>query len=200
VPGINDHIARQYFDYQPMNSYTNDNGGHGEECARAPSTWEVTREIEYGFGEFSDDVRRTTLRLFCPECGAVQFHSTDPEHGLALAREFTTAAQIGYGSAPVKLAGLFLWPGPLQPYGEKNGPETYFVTTTDVRPSSPDMVAGVLGWTRNYSRSNGAVKWFAGIGCHKWGGVERGGGDKFTSRTAAAKWIAAELAAAKADG
>lgn len=192
---LNDHIARQYFGYQPMNDWCTGNAGHGQNCTKG-ANWEVTREIEYGFGESSDDVRRTTLRLFCPECGTVQFHSTDPEYGLDLAREFTTTAQIGYGSAPVKVAGLYLWPGPLMPYSEKNGPETYLVTTDDVRPSSPDMVAGVLGWGRNLERTNGAVRWFAGTGCHKWGGVEKAAPGKFSSRTAAAKWLAAELAAA----
>jgi hypothetical protein len=193
---IQHNIARLYFDYSPMNDYGfADNGGHAKDCTRGPLTWEVTRHIEYAYGDEDGHVRGTSLRLCCPECGAVQFHGTDAEHGLELARRYTTTAQLGFGAAPVRLAGLWLWPGPVASYGnEKLGPESYFATTTDVRPSSPDMVAGSLGWSRNYARVNGAVRWHAGLGCHKWGGIITAAPSHFTSRTAAAKWLAAELA------
>lgn len=182
---IQHHIAKLYFDYEP-------NTGHQPDCSRGPDTWQVARYVEYGFGDQADEIRRTSLRLSCPECGVIEFHTVDGY----VQRQWSSSAELGYGAAPVRLAGLWLWPGPIGPYDRERGPESYFVTTDNVRPSSPEMVAGSLGWSRNYARTNGAVRWHAGLGCHKWGGIVTAAPGPFTSRTAAAKWLAAELAAA----
>lgn len=186
---IMEHIGRQYFSYEPVT-------GHTSECTQGPaSRWEVSTYVEYGFGEEDGDVRHENLRLTCTECSAVRFYRSGyPDYGLGLKIDRTTTDEVGFGSAPERVAGMWLWPGPLATYAEKHGPESYFVTAYKVRPSSPGAVVGIIGWSKNLSRSNGALRWRAGIGCTDWGSIKEAAPDYFTSKTAAAKWVAAQLA------
>lgn len=190
---IRDHIGHQYFGYRPV-------PGHASECTQGPaSRWEVATHVDYGFGEHDREVRRESLRLTCTECGAVRFYGTTPDFGPGLEVDITTTAGLGFGAAPERVAGVWLWPGPLALYAEKHGPESYLVTAYKVRPSSPGAVVGLIGWGRNLARSNGAVRWHAGVGCTEWGSIKEAAPDHFTSKTAAAKWLAGQLESRRGD-
>lgn len=184
-----DHIGRQYFGYEPVS-------GHTDDCTQGPgSKWEVSIYVEYGFGEHDQDVRHENIRLTCTECGAVRYYRTGHEdYGFGLKRDHTSTAEVGFGAAPERVAGVWLWPGPLMEFAEKHGPESYLVTAYKVRPTSPGAVVGLIGWGRNAARINGAIRWHAGLGCTDWGSIKDPAPGPFTSRTAAAKWIAAQLA------
>lgn len=186
---IMESIGRQYFSYEPV-------GGHTNDCTQGPgSRWDVATYIEYGFGDQDQDVRHENIRLTCTECGAVKFYRTGhPDYGPGLKIDRTSTAELGFGAAPERVAGVWLWPGPLALYAEKHGPESYLVTAYKVRPSSPGAVVGLVGWARNLARSNGAIRWYAGLGCTEWGSIKEAAPDHFTSRTAAAKWLAGQLA------
>lgn len=190
---IRNNIGRSYFGYRPV-------PGHTDECSQGPaSRWEVATHVEYRLGDDDQEIRRESLRLTCTECGAVRVYSTNPEFGLGLEVDRTNTAELGYGAAPERVAGVWLWPGPLALYAEKHGPESYLVTAYKVRPSSPGAVVGLIGWGRNLSRSNGAVRWHAGVGCTEWGSIKEEAPDYFTSKTAAAKWLAGQLATRRED-
>lgn len=188
---MSEHISQLYFDYQALN-------GHRDGCTRGPDTWEVARRIEHNpFPKGSEDeIRRTSLRLYCPECGAVQFFRT-PGH---LEREFASSAELGFGSEPERVSGLWLWAGPELLPGAGWGPDAYYVTTHKFRPRRASQVAGVIGQGRASARANAAVRWFAGLGCNDYGGcMQAGPEDGFKTRGGAAKWIAAQLETRRGD-
>jgi hypothetical protein len=176
------HISIQYFDYRPP-------AGHLEGCPRHGSdVWEVTRWQERSF---DDEHRQTVIRLVCSECGVIHLESSSVEPSTST----THAAELGFGSRPVREAGLWLWAGPLIWHGDDRGPTVFFVTSTKSRPRSADDVLGVVGWGLG---QRGGVKWFAGTGYAGWG-VKEACPDKFATRRAAVKWIAAELGIVRGD-
>lgn len=188
---MSEHIATLYFKYETLN-------GHREGCENAPDTWEVTRRIEYRPfpKDDEDEIRETSIRLVCQQCGAVEFFRV-PGH---LERQFATSAELGYGSAPTRLCGLWLWAGPELLPGHGLGPDAYYVTTDRIRPYKPSQVAGVIGQGRRSARANAAVRWFASLGCTDYGSgkvsaAELGADpDGFRTPTAAVKWMAGQLA------
>lgn len=185
------HIAELYFQFETLN-------GHRAECTRGPDTWEVTRRIEYNIfpKDDEDEIRQTSLRLHCPECGAVQFFRS-PGH---LERRLESSARIGFGSAPERLAGLWLWAGPELLPGAGYGPDAYYVTTHKIRPHRPAQVAGVIGQGRSSARANAATRWYASLGCNDYGsGMQAGPEEGFKTRGGAAKWIAGQLETRRGD-
>lgn len=176
------HIAAQYFDYMPA-------AGHLEGCSRLGSdVWEVTRWRDR---TFDDETRQTVIRLVCSECGVIHLEEMPGEPSTST----TSAAELGFGSRPVREAGLWLWAGPVIWHGDDRGPTTFFVTADKVRPRSADDVLGVVGWGLG---QRGGVKWFSGTGYTGYG-VKEAAPDKFSTRRAAAKWIAAELGIMRGD-
>lgn len=181
---MSEHIAVHYLRYEPTT-------GHRDGCTRGPNTWEIARYVEYGFGAHDGEERRTSLRMFCPECKMVQIFSVDGH----LERRFTDAGELGFGSEPERVATLWLWPGAELLRGSGDGPDCYYVTTHKLRPCQPGQIAGVIGQGRRSARANAARRWYAGLGCTEYGTVRQGGPeDGFSSRTAAAKWLAEQLA------
>ena len=180
------HIAQQYFDYQPA-------AGHLEACSRHGSdVWEVTRWQERGLSSsYDDEIRQTVIRLVCQECGVIHSEIITGEP----TTETTSSAVLGFGSRPIREAGLWLWAGPLIWNGDDRGPTTFFVTADKARPRSADDVLGVVGWGLG---QRGGISWFAGTGYTGWGVKEAAPG-KFHTRRGAAKWIAAELGIVRGD-
>jgi hypothetical protein len=172
-------IRTLYFGFRPV-------AGHMPECSRAGTdTWEAT-----GFTHSGPDgeIRETTLRFACHECGVVAFESLD---GPMPSLEFTHATEIGYGSRPERVAGLWLHPGPRVWHGDGRGPCAFYVTQGKDRPREPGDVAGLAGW---HLGKRGGVRWSAGLGLTDHGTVKTAAGQEFTSRRAAVTWIAAQLA------
>jgi hypothetical protein len=178
--GLAQSISSLYFMYQAV-------AGHAEGCPRAGTDlWEATRFTWEGL---DGEIRETTLRFACFECGVVAFEMID---GPVTDRERTHCSQVGFGSKPESVAGLWLHPGPrLSLYGEDPGPLRYLVTLTSDRPRQPDDVAGIVGWTLG---KRGGVHWGAGLGVTDYGTAKRGARQDFGSRRAAVAWIAAQLA------
>jgi hypothetical protein len=174
-------IAALYFGFGPV-------AGHCAGCPReGTDVWEVTRYRRKNFG---GDVRETTLRFACHECGAVLFESFD---GQSTSFETTHGAEAGYGSKPERVLGLWLWPGPRIWHGDERGPTAYYVTRSKERPRVPADVAGMVGW---HTGPRGGVKWAAGLAPTEHGTVKTPSGQDFGSRRAAVAWIAARIGGA----
>jgi hypothetical protein len=172
-------ISGLYFGFGPV-------AGHLPDCPRAGTdVWEVTRHQDRNF---DGEVRRTTFRLACHDCGVVHFQDLD---GPDLSFETTHGTEAGYGSKPEKVLGLWLWPGPRIWHGDSRGPMAYYVTRGKARPRAASDVAGVVGWRTG---PRGGVKWAAGLAPTKHGTVQTPSGQDFGSRRAAVAWIAAQLA------
>jgi hypothetical protein len=179
VSAFGQDIASLYFRYKSA-------AGHMPKCALAGTdTWETTR---FTWSSFDGSKTQTTLRLACGECGAVTFLRFDEEESF----EATHASQVGFGTRPERVAGLWLHPGPLIWRHDDRGPTSFYVTRTKDRPRDPADVAGVVGW---HLGKRGGVRWSAGTGCTAYGSIEVGAGQDFASRRAAVAWIAAALTA-----
>lgn len=171
-------IRHLYFEFRPV-------AGHMAACSRAGTdVWEVTR---YRWLSLHDEVRETVIRYACHECGVVAFESA----GGDMSFEGTSCANVGYASKPVKVARVWLWPGPPIYHGDKNGPTAYYITTVRTRPRDPGDVAGVVGWYLHGPRR--AVRWSAGVGLGPHGGVMTDSGVPHKSRLAAATWVVQNL-------
>jgi hypothetical protein len=175
------HIAKQYFDYRPA-------ADHEPACSRYGSdVWEVTRYQERGLSSTYDyETRQTVIRLVCQECGVIHSEMMPGEPST----ETTSSALLGFGSRPVREAGLWLWAGPLIWNGDDRGPTTFFVTSTKSRPRTADDVLGVVAWGLG---QRGGIRWTCGTGYTGWGCKVAGPEKGFSSRRAAVKWVAAEL-------
>jgi hypothetical protein len=170
------NISSLYFRFRPV-------AGHEPGCPReGTDTWEVTWYVR----DFPRD--ETTIRLACADCGTVAFFAADG----SLSTEHTHASQIGWGSRPDKVAGLWLHAGPPVWYRDDRGPTAYYVTTTPARPSEPGQAAGIVGW---HTGPRGGIRWGAGLDPTDHGTVAVAAGRDFSSRRAAVAWIAAQLAA-----
>lgn len=185
-----DSIRKLYFDFQPAAS-------HGQGCTRADS-WDVTRHLDYGFCSETghwDELREITLRLACPACGVIVFYTLKRQEGVNefYQPSYTSAAAIGWGSAPRRVLGLWLHPGPPIWPGDERGPLSYYLTQAKERPRQPDDCVGVVGW--HLGKRHG-VKWGAGLHPTSDGTVERNSRDQdFATLHAAVRWITQELAA-----
>ena len=168
-----EHISRQYFDYTSA-------AGHEPSCSRyGTDLWEVTCRTDRKFN--CEEIRGIAIRLVCHECGVIHFERSDKE----MSTEITHASQIGFGSAPEKILGLWLWAGPRIWYGDDRGPTMFLVTKTNARPRTFADVIGLVAW--NFTR-RGALRWAAGIGYNGFS-VEKASDQQFASRRAAVRWV-----------
>jgi hypothetical protein len=184
--------------------------GHRPDCAQ-PS-WEVTQQHE-------SDARRTlrggpehacpnedcghsahydkvTVRVLCRSCDTVHLISGE-EH----TSRSTTTASTGYGQAPRKAAGLWLYPGPPLLDWRDAGPGGYLCSLAKVERLTQDDIVGAIGEGRG---ARGATTWSAGA-LPTWnppaaGRADlfptwaRGSGDTtFKTVAAAAKWVKAQV-------
>jgi hypothetical protein len=175
-------ISTLYFGFGPV-------AGHAEDCPHhGTDIWEVTRYRETRFG---GEIRETVIRLACHECGVVHLETIDGEPGTT---ETTSGAEIGYAARPERVAGLWLWPGPRMFYRDEHGPMSFYVTEAKTRPRSPAETVGIVGWGLG---PRGGTRWQAGMGVSGHRTVVVRAEQDFTSRRAAAAWIAGELAAGR---
>ncbi|MFI9311240.1 hypothetical protein [Streptomyces triculaminicus] len=151
---------------------------------------------ECGHGAHYD---RITVRVLCRSCGTVHLISGE-EH----TSRTTTTARTGYGQAPKKVGGLWLYPGPpLLDLREYTSPGAYLCSQEKVDRLSEDDIVGVVSEGRG---KRGGTVWYAAVGPDFKPGAlglpgfaiwAKNSGDKpFTTVAAAAKWVKAEVAAA----
>lgn len=102
-----------------------------------------------------------TVRVVCRSCGIAEVITG--EHNDDTGRSTTRISTLGYGMAPRKVAGLFLWPG--QPWlalgrAATGEPHDFLVTAT--RPAG-DLVtaADVVGQITQSRGQRGGVVWNA---------------------------------------
>ncbi|MEV7953687.1 hypothetical protein ACIO6T_41255 [Streptomyces sp. NPDC087532] len=150
--------------------------------------------------DHANSFTRVTVRIVCRSCGVAELvtgeHTTDTGHSI------TSTTQLGYGLAPRKVAGLFLWAG--EPYltvgrAGSDEPHDFLVTATRVDRVTQGAVVGQI---TQWHGKRGGVIWTAsalpdphgpyghGLGRIRWNRVQEG----FKTVAAAAKWIAASAA------
>jgi hypothetical protein len=171
------NISTLYFAYRPV-------AGHMPSCSRAGTDiWEAA---DFRHENFDGETTEYTFRFACFECGSVAFFrfGTGPD-----TIEGTSAVNIGFGSAPERVLGVWLHPGPRFWHADDRGPAAFYVTLGKDRPRVPADVVGVVGW---HLGKRGGVRWSAGLGCTSHGGVETISEQDFGSRRAAVAWITAQ--------
>lgn len=147
--------------------------------------------------DHGDHFEKTTIRIVCRSCGRAHVLG-----GEIYSESHTTVDRIGYGSTPRKVAGLLLWPG--QPWfragrASHEHPHDFLVTRPGVtRVAESDVVGCIYLWKGKL----GGLTWAAAAvqdpngtfapGKLRWKRVREG----LRTSTAAAKFIAAEVAAA----
>lgn len=183
---LGDSIHSLYFQYHAA-------AWHEPGCPRADtSLWEVTR---YTYENFGGEIKEHKLRMTCTECGVSHFENITGEPD----RRVVHATEIGWGSKPEKVLGLWLWPGPCLWHGEPHGPSAYYITTTPALPREPEQVAGTVSWGLG---PRGAIRWSAGLHLTSHGTVQRNCGaghpNGFRTRRTAVAWVRDELAAEEA--
>jgi hypothetical protein len=166
-------ISLQYFGFRPALRHLGGCARTGSEaCDATVHTWESAdgRSVE------------TTFRLACPDCGAMTFFGFDSE----ASTEFTSSADIGFGSKPERVAGLWLHPGPRLLRGDEHGPAAFYVTRGKDRPRDPADVLGAVAW--HFGPRLG-VKWSAGLGLTERGNAQTRADRDFGSKRAAVNWV-----------
>jgi hypothetical protein len=162
-----------YFRYQPV-------AGHVVGCPhRDTNLWETTR---FTWVSFDGDRTETTIRYACRQCGMVNFEHVDS----AMSFECTHASQVGYGSRPERVLGVWLHPGPRIWHGDERGPMVYLVTASKEPPRRPEDVTGKVAW---FLGPRGGVRWSAGLGCTGHGTVVTAADQNWASRRAAVAWV-----------
>lgn len=127
---------------------------------------------------------RVRVRLLCRDCETV--HLLDGE---GLTQATTTTAATGWGQAPIRASGVWLWPGrPAIPGGD---PSQYLVTRQP-QALTPATLCGII---TGYHDADTSRRWLAGVhpdtdGAHRidalrWRDVARG----FGSVADAVEWI-----------
>jgi hypothetical protein len=185
-------ISRDYFGFRQID--------HPDGCSQPG--WEVQERYETNGAE----VRELVIRIVCPEpkgCGTwhewtselcrVQDPESGEPHG-GLTTRGGPVASIGYGTAPIRCAGMWLHAGPPMLAGED--PEGYLVTETAERPRRWQDVLGVIGQVRSRGRQT-KKRWFAAASLIKaeyalpsWGCRT----EQQTSRIAAVRWVVEQAA------
>lgn len=181
-------IFDQYLGFTPI--------PHKPSCSRAGTgMWEVARLHRTQLGP-EGPYTETVIRMMCTECGVVHL-----DHCRLSGTSTVTVAETGYGAEPIKAAGLWLHPGPV---GNKRprelAPELYYVTGSRKPPRDHSEVIGIIGWTRPWMGTrHGAVRWWAGLGITLKGSAVTLAPEtpRLRSRTAAARWVAQQHAAAE---
>ncbi|OEV13022.1 hypothetical protein AN218_05610 [Streptomyces nanshensis] len=190
---------------------------HGPDCAKP--VWEIDQQTasdalrsRRGGPEHAcpneecnhrDRYDRITVRVLCRSCGRV--HLLNGEEHTA---RTTTTVRTGYGQAPKRVAGLWLYPGPplLDWDWEDAGPSGYLCAREKVARLTEEDIVGGIGEGRG---PRGGTIWSAGalstFGPSVTGRAAphvtwaRTSGDKtFATVAAAAKWVKAEVDAAAA--
>ncbi|MFI6912722.1 hypothetical protein [Streptosporangium sp. NPDC050284] len=189
-------VHYEYFAWQPVE--------HRPGCARG---WVVRQQ-----GEESPDgtTRQAAVQLVCPlpdGCGkVVEFEfdnepTTTPSGGPGDRWKWHTMTvdQVGYGSSPLPVAGVWLHPGgPLLRYWNNGeGPAYYVVTESAERPSDWSQVLGVIGQARTRGRQL-ASRWYAhanyqplSAAWHRY--QPRDTTDRLKSQAAAVRWVLAAV-------
>ncbi|MFJ4342615.1 hypothetical protein [Streptomyces sp. NPDC088915] len=135
---------------------------------------------------------KTTLRLVCRSCGTVRLLSgeLDSQGG-------STVERYGYGQQPRKVGGLYLYPGGTDEW--IGSPWDYLVTTEKVDRVTKDNLVGSMGQGRT---PRGRTIWSAGVqpkfeiglfGTPMVTYTVVSGDAKFSSPTAAARWIEQQI-------
>jgi hypothetical protein len=189
---------------------------HREDCAKP--VWEIDQQTvadalrsRRGGPEHAcpneecshrDHHDRIAVRVLCRSCGIVHLIG-----GEEYTTRTTTTVRTGYGQPPKNVAGLWLYPGPpLLDLRDYTTPGAYLCSRERVdRLSEKDIVGAV---TEGRGKRGGTI-WHAAIGPEfspparglsgyaTW--AKNSGEKTFTSVTAAAKWVAAELDAAASE-
>ena len=188
-----------HLDWQPFR--------HGPDCAEP--AWEVAQQTEAdqrrprrdgpehecpneecGHHGYYD---RIAVRVLCRSCGIVHLIGGE-EH----TSRTTTTVRTGYGQAPKKAGGLWLYAGPpLLDLRDYTTPGAYLCSLEEVDQLSQKDVVGAITEGRG---KRGATVWSAAVGPDFQQGYTvwaKNSGDKtFSTVAAAAKWVTAELNAA----
>ncbi|MFD4895765.1 hypothetical protein ACFWNL_35945, partial [Kitasatospora sp. NPDC058397] len=111
--------------------------------------WQIatkhTPEREGGHGCPAEDCGhdgkrpRVEVRAVCGSCGVAHVIA-----GEALSSRTTHAATLGYGTAPRKAGGLWLYAGPPRVAVEEAQPDAYLVTREKVARVRPEDVVGLI--------------------------------------------------------
>jgi hypothetical protein len=167
-------IDGEYFRYGPA-------AGHLESCRyHGTDMWEVSVHRDYSF---QDELRETKIRLACLTCGVLHYEWVPGE----MSSETSNASELGYGSVPERVLGVYLWAGPKFFYYDDHGPEAFLITLARERPATRADVLGAVAWSLG---PRGGIKWRAGLGCSEpRGGAVAGAHTEFASRRSAVKWV-----------
>ncbi|WP_432589969.1 hypothetical protein ABVG11_34405 [Streptomyces sp. HD1123-B1] len=169
---------------------------YGEESSRAHSCPDEDCDHRNTFDQ-------TTVRVVCRSCGLA--HLIRGEHTEDTGSSSMSTTCLGFGMAPRRVAGLYLWPGePWLAYGRavSDEPHDFVVTRTRVDRVAAQDVAGEITQGRG---KRGGVVWSAATLPNPDGryGLQHVRFDQVTeglrSVAAAAKWIAAQLASSGGD-
>lgn len=175
--------AQQYFGWSPF--------PHAPDCKRGGDV-----ELDYKVAE-QPALDKTTVKVrgVCRTCRVALLLTADvpdsaPGYGHTF--EITDTATAGYGSPPVRMAGLIAWPGerflPGWAPASTNPVGTYLLTRTPVCPRDKADVVGAV-YARRTQR--GAIRYGGVVG---YDPAEVTGPDHFKTAAAAAKWVAGQLA------
>lgn len=145
------------------------------------------------------------VRIVCRSCGTAEVITGERTEDTG--RTSTSARWLGYGLAPRRAAGLWLWPG--EPWlsvgrADTDEPFDFLVTQPGVERVTKEAVVGQITQSRG---TRGGVIWTAaaepredgrfgvGLGRIRWARVQEG----LKTVAAAAKWISTELAAVEGE-
>ncbi|WP_331718747.1 hypothetical protein [Streptomyces sp. NBC_00212] len=143
-----------------------------------------------------DHYDKVTVRVLCRSCQTVHLISGE-EH----TSRTTTTARTGYGQAPKRVGGLWLYAGPpLLDLREYTSPGGYLCALEKVERLAQDDIVGAIGEGRG---ARGGSTWSAGalptwqpfgIGGAPFPTWAKGSGDPtFKTVAAAAKWVKAAV-------
>lgn len=201
---IRDNVESLYLGWRTV--------AHRQDCARPSWTAEHREtserrdgrthecpDVDCGHNVHADVL---TVRLLCPSCGVVRIFRGD-----ARSEQGTTTDSYGYGQAPRKVGGLFLYPGSLrESWGPAPAaPDQYLVTAVKAERITPDNLLGRIG---SGVGPRGGIIWSAGVHPRVHFGRPDGlpfivcdvvsGDVTFRTPTAAARWIADQPSGAPA--
>ncbi|MEV6680840.1 hypothetical protein AB0N09_28835 [Streptomyces erythrochromogenes] len=175
---------------------------HGADCPRPSWTVDLRDDEHYrsSYGgaterhacpnedcDHSGSYSRTTVRVVCLAC-----HVAHVISGESVSSRSTSTRTTGFGEAPRKVAGLYLWPG--QPWFDDEPHEFLVSRARPQRLTAADVVGeiyegrGPRGGKRFSAAALPSPTGAYGVRTLRWSRAQEG----FTSCSAAAKWIAAQ--------